>query len=217
VTHDTAYVFAGGDAPGAGALVDLGDQVLVIAADSGLAHAHAAGVRVDVVVGDLDSVDPDQLDAAAAAGTTIERHPTDKDATDLELALETARRHGARRVVVVGAEGGRVDHFLANVLLLASPAFADLEVEARLGRGTTTVVRPGPGRELRGAAGELVTLLAVGGAAHGVHTEGLRWRLSGDTLAPGSSRGVSNQLVAEVARVRLAEGVLLAVQPGGEG
>jgi thiamine pyrophosphokinase len=218
VAHDIAYVFAGGDAPGSGALADLdglNGQVLVIAADSGLAHARAAGLGVDVVVGDLDSVDPVDLEDAAAAGTTIERHPADKDATDLELALATARRCGARRVVVVGAEGGRVDHFLANALLLAAPAFADLEIEARLGRGTTSVVRGGgPERELRGAEGDLVTLLPVGGAAQGVHTEGLRWALRGETLAPGTSRGVSNELVVPVARVRLASGVLLAVQPG---
>jgi thiamine pyrophosphokinase len=214
VTHDTAYVFAGGDAPGVDALGELHTADLVIAADSGLAHARAAGVEVHFVVGDLDSVDPIDLEAAAAAGAAIERHPPDKDATDLELALDTARRCGVRRVVVVGAEGGRVDHFLANALLLASPKFADLDVEGRSGLATTTVVHGGGhGRELRGPVGSLVTLLAVGGAAHGVHTDGLRWVLAGDTLAAGTSRGVSNELVAPTAHVRLRDGVLLAVQP----
>src|SRR5690348_11873254 len=87
-----ALVFAGGDRPvpfdrSATATATSG---IVIAADSGLEHARALGVPVDLVVGDLDSVDPAVLDAAIADGVTVERHPAAKDATDLELALDAA-------------------------------------------------------------------------------------------------------------------------------
>src|SRR4051794_1456651 len=83
-------VFAGGDAPGPGGLARTAGADLVIAADSGLAHARALGVHVDLVIGDLDSVDPTDLDAAVADGAVVERHPAAKDATDLELALDPA-------------------------------------------------------------------------------------------------------------------------------
>ena len=104
-------------------------------------HARALGLRVDLVVGDLDSVDAADLEAAVADGTEVERHPTAKDATDLELALDAAVARGATRVLVVGAHGGRLDHFLANVLLLASPRFAAVRVEARLAGAQVIVVR----------------------------------------------------------------------------
>ncbi len=208
----TAVIFAGGDAPAPGTLADITPGALLIAADSGLGHAHAAGIVVDVVVGDLDSVDPADLDAAIAAGSTVERHPVDKDATDLELALATARARGARRVVVVGAGGGRLDHFLANVLLLASPEFADLAIEARIGDATATVVRDAI--EIRGRPGNLVTLLPLGGPARNIRTRGLRWALDGEDLLPGSSRGVSNELDTSTAQITLDDGVLLVVRPG---
>src|SRR5262249_55038555 len=129
--HD-ALVFAGGDAiPRA-----VGDRLdrdrLLIAAHSRLEHPHSLGFPAELPVGDLHSVDADLLRAAKANGTTIEHHPVEKDATDLELALEAARSHGATRVTVVGGTGGRLDHLLANALLLAAPRFGDLEIDALL-------------------------------------------------------------------------------------
>ena len=100
---------------------DLPDTAIVVAADSGLHLAETLGLHVDRIVGDLDSADPDLVEAAVARGAVIERHPAEKDATDLELALDAAVREGAQRVVVVGGGGGRLDHFLANVLLITTP------------------------------------------------------------------------------------------------
>jgi thiamine pyrophosphokinase len=206
-----ALVFAGGDRPQRGAVADLAHADFVVAADSGVEHALALGWRVDLVVGDLDSADPAAIERATAAGAAVERYPTDKDATDLELALEAARHRGCHRVVVVGGHGGRLDHFLANALLLASPAFSSLRVEARVGSADVVVVRDHA--VLPGRVGDLCSLLAVGGPALGVRTEGLRFPLDGDDLLPGSTRGVSNELVDAVASVSLGDGVLLAVLP----
>jgi thiamine pyrophosphokinase len=206
-----ALVFAGGDPPDPADLVEVPRPDLVIAADSGLHHAVALGIPVDLVVGDLDSADPAMVEAAVAAGAIVERHAVDKDATDLELALLAARQRGCGRVVVLGGYGGRVDHLLAGALLLASPQLAPLRIEARLGASTVHVVRDEV--EVRGAPGDVLTLLAVGGAADGVSTEGLRYPLRNETLTAGSTRGVSNQLVSDRARVSLRAGVLLLILP----
>src|SRR6478752_4504313 len=102
----------------------------VIAADSGLGVATALGLHVDHLVGDLDSADAAAVSAAEAAGTTVDRHPAEKDATDLELALDAAIARGAHRIVVVDGGGDRLDHLLGNLLLLASDAFAGVQIEA---------------------------------------------------------------------------------------
>lgn len=208
-----ALVFAGGDAVHERWHAQLPADGLVIAADSGLEHVHALGLRADVVVGDMDSVDPATLDRAIAAGTRVERYSTWKDATDLELALATAKRAGATRVTVLGTDGGRLDHFLANALLLSSPKWADLEIDALVGEARVVVVRHA--FELHGRVGSLVTLLPSIGPARGVRTTGLRWALEGEELPPGSTRGVSNEMTEPIATVSLTEGVLLAIQPHG--
>lgn len=214
-TPRTAIVIAGGEpvGPRARRLLELLPSAdLVIAADSGLDQANAIGLDVDLVIGDFDSVTAEALDAAIRAGTTVERHPREKDAIDLELALDAARRAGAKRVMVVGGDGGRLDLFAANLLLLASPAFADLDVEAVFGEARVHVVRG----ELvvTGRAGDRLSLLPVHGPASGVTTEGLRYPLAGEELPAGTSRGCSNELVGEIARITLERGTLLCVLPG---
>ena len=208
-----ALVLTGGDPVDVALAGDLPPADLVVAADSGLHLAAGLGLHVDRIVGDLDSADPDLVEAATAAGAVVERHPAEKDATDLELAIDTAARAGARRIVVVGGGGGRIDHLLANLMLLASPAWADIEIEARFDT-RVHVVHGGRGpREITGAAGSFVTLLPVGGAARGVVTGGLQYPLVREDLAPGTSRGVSNVLTGTVASVALDTGTLLVVQP----
>ena len=208
-------LFTGGEPVDPGIELRLPAADLVIAADSGLAAAVAMGRRVDLVIGDLDSAAPEMVEAARAAGAAVEQHPVAKSETDLELGLVAALHRGATHVVVVGGYGGRLDHFLANALLLASPRFASTRIEAFVGAALITVVRDRA--ELSGSVGELVSLLAVGGPASGVRTEGLLYALHGEQLDAASTRGVSNVFAAPSAAVSLERGVLLAVQPDGGG
>lgn len=183
----------------------------VVAADGGAANAFALGLRIDVVVGDLDSITEADLEAAQASGAEVERHPADKDATDLELAIAKAHAHGAHRIVVAGGAGGRLDMLFANAFVLASERWTGVQLDAVFGGARVTVVHKR--RELAGAPGSTVSLLPIGGPAEGVRTEGLRWALDGETLLPGSTRGASNEFEDAAATVSIQRGVLLAVQP----
>ena len=183
----------------------------VIAVDGGVDHALALGLQVHRAVGDFDSVTRAGLARVEAAGASVERHPAAKDLTDLELALGAATAAGARRIVVVGGRGGRLDHALANLLALAAPAVAGVDLVALLDGSRVTVVRTTA--VFRGRPGSLLSLLPVGGPAVGVRTERLEYPLHDEDLPPGSARGLSNVLLAPTAQVSLRGGVLLAIQP----
>ncbi len=206
-----ALVFAGGHPPPADRLGNLDRSAFVIAADSGLDHAIALGFTADVVVGDLDSVTPDALARARADGADVESHPAEKDETDLELALRRAVALRMQRVTVIGGGGGRHDHLLANALVLGHDDYAGVELDALVGTARLAVIRNRA--ELDGAPGSFLSLLPLGGPARGIRTEGLRYPLRDEVLAPGTTRGVSNEFLAPMAVVSLADGVLLAVQP----
>jgi thiamine pyrophosphokinase len=210
-------VVGGGGAPAIGldALGDLGDDPLVIAADSGLEHAATMGLRVHQVVGDMDSVDPDALASAREAGVAVDRHPEAKDATDLDLAVDAALAAGPARLVVVTGAGDRFDHALAVGLALSAPHRAGVSVEAWIGAAHLWVVRDEA--TLPGRPGQLLSLLPVHGAAVGVTTGGLLYPLDDEDLPPGSTRGVSNEWAAALATVRVRSGTLLAVAPGTAG
>jgi thiamine pyrophosphokinase len=186
----------------------------VVAADGGLDHARALGLDVAVVVGDFDSVSDEALEVATAAGTRAVRHPAEKDATDLELALDEAVGRSPSRILVLAGDGGRLDHLLGILLLLGSARYAGVLLDAEIGAASVHVIRDE--RELTGRPGDLVSLFALHGPAYGVRTVGLAYPLAGETLEPGSSRGVSNVFAEPTARVSIETGVLLAVRPGPE-
>jgi thiamine pyrophosphokinase len=185
---------------------------LVIAADGGARHAAALGRRIDLWVGDGDSIAADELARLAAAGVPIRRSPTDKDETDAELALLAAVGSGARRVTILGALGGeRPDHELGNVWLLAHRALAGLDACLLDGRARIRLVGSGA-TTLVGRVGDLISLLPFGGEATGVTTHGLRYALLDETLTSGPSRGLSNVREAPDAAITVRSGRLLVVE-----
>lgn len=220
----TSVVFAGGPPPEPGIEQVFGSVLgglgadLVVAADSGLHVAQDLGVGVDLVVGDLDSVDPGRLEAAVAAGSVVDRHPTDKDLTDLELALATAVAAGTRRIVVLAGPAGRLDHLVGGIGVLTAPSLAPVVVEAWLGRTRLTPVHGGQDpRRIAGPAGTTVSLVPMHGPAVGVVTAGLKWALEGDTLAAGSGRGVSNLFTEDAAVVSVDSGCVAVIVPDPAG
>ncbi len=211
----TAVVFTGGDPVPHDLRLMLPDDAFFIAADSGLRTAFDLEIDVDLVIGDLDSADPTDVATAIEAGAEVERHPADKDATDLELALEAALTRGLSPVIVVGGAGwDRFDHLLANALLLASPRFAPLRPRWWVKGAHVTIVHDRS--VLQGVPGDKVTLLAAGGPVKGVNTRNLRWPLVNETLSPGSTRGVSNEMTSHAATITVDEGVLIAIRVGRE-
>jgi len=181
----------------------------VVAADAGVDHARAAGLTVSLAVGDFDSI---SAEGAASLGVVeVERHPAEKDATDLELALDAALAFDPRRVLVLSGAGPRLDHLLVELGLIAAPRLAAVEVDAVFDSTHVHVVRSE--RRLTGEVGELVSLVPMHGPAVGSTTEGRVCPLRGETLEAGSSRGTSNVFAEPEARVLLEQGVLLAIRP----
>ena len=214
MSEQVVVVIAGGDPPAPEAVLGAPLGAQVIAADQGLEHARELGLEVSVAVGDFDSASPAAVAEAEAAGTRIERHPVEKDATDLELALDAAAELEPERVLLIAGDGGRLDHLLSTLLLLGSQRYADMQLDARVGAASVHVVRGES--TLEGEPGEIVSLLALHGPARGVRTEGLAYPLADETLEPGSSRGLSNVFAERKARIRVGHGVLLAIRPGKE-
>ena len=90
-----------------------GETSLVVAADGGARHAVTLGLTLTQWVGDFDSSDGIILDAPR------QTFPTEKDSTDLELAVLAAKNLGATSATILGAFGGRFDHALGIALLAA--------------------------------------------------------------------------------------------------
>lgn len=183
---------------------------LIICADGGAAHALALGLQPHVVLGDFDSLPAGVRRQLETLGIPMQAVPAAKDETDTHLALMTAVARGAGEILLLGAVGTRLDHTLANILLLPGVAGA-AAVTVVDERNILRVLPPGGSVELHGRPGEVVSLLPLSPVVTGIRVEGLRWDPAG-RLAWGESRGVSNEFTGERARVAAAEGWLLVVQ-----
>ncbi len=187
-----------------------------IAADRGMTHAAALGLRPELWVGDFDSADPATL--ARAAAVPREAFPRAKDRTDGEIAIEAAIARGADDLLLVGALGGpRFDHAFAHLVLLMRHAERGLAVAIDDGDQRAAPLLPGGG-ETRVAAvpGAPFSILRFG-AVEGLSIEGARWPLDRVDLPFESILTQSNEATAETVTVRLATGrAVIVVQAGAE-
>ncbi len=186
----------------------------IIAADGGAACLDALGYIPDLLVGDMDSVEPALLERLEDEGSSIQRHPAQKDETDAELALKAAAALSPHEIIVLGALGGRIDHALGNLALLAMPELDGIPTYVWDGLSLSWLVTESS--EIWGTPGDTVSLIPWGGDAVGIVTEGLAYPLQGETLDMGPSRGISNVLAEVPARVTLQEGRLLVVHTPAE-
>jgi thiamine pyrophosphokinase len=188
---------------------------LLVAADGGALPLLRAGIVPHAAIGDMDSIDAAGLAELEARGIDLRRFPRDKDETDLELALLYAAAAGATSIDILGALGGRWDHTLANVALLALTELRGRRVRLLADGQTLFLVRDSA--TLEGRAGDTISLLPLAGDARGVTTRGLRYPLDDATLSFERARGVSNVLLDPPGHVSLREGLLLVVHSAGEG
>jgi len=189
--------------------VRVGDEDVVICVDGGAGNALAMGLQPRVVIGDMDSMEKELREHLEKEGCRFIEHPARKNETDSELAIRYALAEGATELVLLAALGGRIDHTLANVMLLAIPELS--KVEARLVDGNQEVLLTRDEITIEGVPGDVVSLLPISADVEGIHTAGLEYALHGETLKLGAARGVSNVLVAPRATISVERGLLLLV------
>jgi thiamine pyrophosphokinase len=203
-------IFANGGLPDldkARALLRRNDFVLC--ADGGTHHALALGLTPNLIVGDLDSADKNDLQKLQKAGVEIELFPGDKNETDLELALTRSLEMNPSQILIVAALGGRFDQTLANMALLTNPQLASLDI--RLDDGVEEIFFCRDQVQVHGGRGDLVSLIPWGRPVHGIQTQGLEWPLTNESLYPDKTRGVSNEMISESASIKIESGLLLIV------
>lgn len=213
-----ALILAGGDQPDP-ALLDARwpgwrEVALVIAADGGARYAAPLGLPLHQVVGDFDSLSAGDADELEAAGVTITRFSANKDATDTELALLAALDAGATEIALLCTWGGRSDHAIGTLALLAHPRCGGAVVVLLDEQTRTQLVRSGSSLTLRGEPGRIISLTSWGSDAT-ITATGVRWPLDNELLTAGGTRGISNVATAAEVVITVHNGAVLVSEEGG--
>jgi len=184
---------------------------VLIAADGGARHCLALGFVPKHVIGDFDSLSEDELHTLENAGAELHPFPSQKDETDLKLALDLALDYVPDEIIILGALGGRWDMTFANLLLITHPAYQEQSIQLQDGPQTLSLLRGGQTRRIQGPIGDTVSLIPLLGDAKGVSTQGLQYTLQDEVLEFGSPRGVSNVMQCEEISIQMTSGLLLIV------
>lgn len=201
-----AVIFVNGEYEDDGFYRSLFDGAdLTIAADGGARFLLRVGRTPQILVGDFDSLAADEVDALAAAGARVVRHPERKDFTDAEAAVEAALAEGAGEVILAGALGKGLDHTLGNLAVLR--ALARRGTKARLAAPQLWIaVLAGPGRlALSAIAGTRVSVIALSEQAV-VTLTGLDYPLTRGVLRAAQCLGLGNAVSRPPAGVELHAG-----------
>ncbi len=206
----TILIFANGDLKKSDWLRPiLLDASFVIAANGGSEHLWRLKHAPDLIIGDLDSLSRPVMTWLQESQVTFVEYSEDKDETDLELALLYAIEHSQEKIYIIAATGGRLDQTLANIQLLAHPDLLGRRIELLTEKERAWLITAET--EIMGQAGDLVSLVSLGGDVKIIRTEGLQWPLRNEVLKFGAARGISNKMTADSATVSLASGKLLCV------
>ena len=203
-------IFANGELPDfekARALLRPDDFILC--ADGGTRHALALNLEPNLIIGDTDSINSAKWKTLKEKNIPIELFPRDKNETDLELALHKAIELDPEEIIIVAALGGRMDHTLANIALVSDLRLSTFNLQ--LDDGTEHLLFCRTQAEVRGRSGDIVSLIPWGSPVHGVQTENLKWQLKDETLFPEKTRGISNEMTADTASIKIESGLLLII------
>jgi len=203
-------IFANGELPNlnqARTLLRIDDYILC--ADGGTRHALALGIKPNLIIGDMDSTEKNQLQELQQAGVEIELFPRDKNETDLELAINKAIELNPNEIIIIAALGGRLDQTLANIALLSNLQHATRNI--RLDDGVEEIFFCRDQVQVEGRSGDIVSLIPWGSPVHGIQTYGLKWSLGNESLYPEKTRGISNEMISNVASIKTQSGLLLIV------
>ncbi|TET50259.1 MAG: thiamine diphosphokinase [Actinomycetota bacterium] len=185
---------------------------IVISADGGASNALKMGLVPDVVIGDMDSIKfkvKEKIRKKSAKTRYISTSPK-KDQSDTQLAVDYALGLGIKKLMITGAVGDRIDHTLANIILLSSPGLEDIDARILTDNSDMFVIRKPV--TINGHPGKIITLLSLSPYTYFSGTRGLKYELREEKLIFSPVRGLSNEFTEKKVHLGVREGVLLVIR-----
>ena len=183
---------------------------LIIAADGGATHLKGMNLIPHFIIGDMDSIHPEDRQFFKNNHTPIITHPSRKDSTDTDLCIDFALEKGASSITLIGVTGNRLDHTLANIFLLGK--LQDAGVNARIIDANNEIYLVRDQLTLTGNIGELLSVIPISDRVTGLTLKGLEYPLENATISMGSSLGISNHFNQTDVSISIKTGTLLVTK-----
>lgn len=186
------------------------ESPLIICADGGARHLRMLNILPHVLMGDFDSILPEDKRFFEKNQVRLLAFPSKKDHTDSELCVSWALDNHATDITLLGVTGTRLDHTLANIFLLKK--LAQQNIPARIINKNNEIHVVVDHLVLNGFPGDVVSVIPITETATGVTLAGLEYPLVNATMEMGSSLGVSNLFKENCAAVSVKKGILIVTK-----
>lgn len=174
----------------------------IIAADGGARSCLNLGIKPDLIIGDMDSIDSDT--ESTLAGVERVLFPREKDKTDTECTIDEALKRNYSQVTILGGVGSRIDHTIGNIALAARYA-------GKVALATNDGLLIGLGSShkctLSGPLGSIVSIVVWGERAR-IQTRGLKYPIDNANLETGAG-GISNEISEDSSTIYVITGTVL--------
>ena len=203
---DRCVIIGGGDCTAEILKNNIMSDDYIICADGGYDIAVQANLVPDLLIGDFDSIKcvPDNVSKITL--------PVEKDVTDSVAAYNEGLKLGFKSFVLFGGTGGRFEHTLANVSLMAmaskSGYYFEIVDNKHIFRSITnsSII-------INRKENQQVSVFAYGNKAFGVTEKGFHYSLNNDILDPfDGALGTSNDILDDYGEIIVKDGTLIIIE-----
>ncbi len=192
--------------------IRINDFDYIIGVDRGNNFLYKAGLVPDEILGDFDSVDPKILEILKNKNIPENKYNSHKDATDIELAIDLAIKRGAGRIDILGATGGRLDHFYGAVASLCEALDAQVKAYIVDSRNRFSLFKNSIIIKKCEQYGMYISIIPFTSKVTAVTLEGFCYPANDRTFYNSRSLGVSNEIVEDEAKVQIGEGIMILIE-----
>ena len=203
-----AFIYCGGSLFAENIIEQPKKEDLVIAADSGYLNARALGARVDILVGDLDSLGG----ASVPEGIELVKLDCEKDFTDTQAAVELAIERGCDDIVIVGGIGTRFDHSLSTAGILGDMKSRGVHAYVTNGYNRIRYLENDSLLVPKTSGYKYLSVVAIDKMCKGVSVDGCKYPLKNAKISRNNQFAVSNEIEGNIALVSVRKGAVLIIE-----
>ncbi len=193
-------------------LEKIGSDCCIIGIDKGVEFCYRNHIYPQYILGDFDSIDKKILDFyEEQQEIPVKRYKPEKDATDTRIGLELALELGSKRIFLLGATGGRLDHYMGNLQSLQVALKYGAKAWIIDSQNAITVWDSSFSIKKQESFGKYISFLAMSEKVEGVTLKGFKYALCNYTMKNDDGIGISNEIEENTAYVEFESGILLMI------
>lgn len=185
---------------------------LIICADGGLSKAEILGLVPDIIIGDFDSVNYSMLKKYEDMDDIeIIKYPAEKDYTDMELAIDIAVARGYKDMIILGATGTRLDHTMANMMLLEKYYIQGIKIKIIDNNNVIQIISDNTKLTLQYKKNYFISIVPITEEINDLTLKGFKYPLNKVNVKRGSTLCISNEINVKVSEVTLRKGTAFLI------